>query len=134
MSRTIEIKFSINVDDAKEVKNLIDTLFNFLPEGYEQGSPEPETLEKKNPAKKKTPVKKAPEPEPELEEESSEEESSEEESEYTITDVRAKLSEKLNEGNNKTKIKSKLTKLGARNVTSLEASKYNEFVEFLDSL
>lgn len=51
---------------------------------------------------------------------------------YTVEEVRALLAEKVEA--NRTDIKTKLTALGAANVTALDASKYVEFVEFLNSL
>lgn len=50
----------------------------------------------------------------------------------SITEVRALLATKVNE--HRTEIKNQLTKLGASSVTTLEVDKYQEFVDFLNSL
>lgn len=55
-----------------------------------------------------------------------------EQSEYTITEVRVALSEKVQD--HRTEIKKKLTELGAKNVTAMDPSKYCEFMEFLNGL
>lgn len=55
-----------------------------------------------------------------------------EEKEYKIEEVREKLKEKVSE--HREAIKSKLTELGAPNVSSLDPSKYAEFVNFLEGL
>lgn len=49
-----------------------------------------------------------------------------------ISEVRALLATKVND--HRTEIKNQLTKLGASSVTTLEADKYQEFVDFLNSL
>lgn len=49
-----------------------------------------------------------------------------------ITEVRALLATKVND--HRTEIKNQLTKLGASSVTTLEVDKYQEFVDFLNSL
>lgn len=50
----------------------------------------------------------------------------------SITEVRTLLATKVND--HRTEIKNQLTKLGATNVTTLDADKYQEFVDFLNSL
>ena len=50
----------------------------------------------------------------------------------SIVEVRALLAKKV--GDYRTEIKNELTKLGASSVTTLEADKYQEFADFLNSL
>ena len=52
--------------------------------------------------------------------------------EITINDVRKALAEKVNE--HRTEIKDKLTELGAPSVTKLDKSKYQEMLNFLNTL
>lgn len=56
----------------------------------------------------------------------------EEESEYSITDVRSFMAQKLND--HRSEIKKKLTALGTDSVTNLEKAHYAEFIEYLQSL
>lgn len=56
----------------------------------------------------------------------------ESEKEYKVEEVREKLKEKVSE--HREEIKAKLTELGAPNVSSLDPSKYTEFVNFLEGL
>jgi hypothetical protein len=56
----------------------------------------------------------------------------EEESTVKVETVRALLSKKV--GNHRDGIKSKLTELGANNVSSLEVSKFGEFMDYLNDL
>lgn len=56
----------------------------------------------------------------------------ESEKEYKVEEVREKLKEKVSE--HREEIKTKLTELGAPNVSSLDPSKYTEFVNFLEGL
>ena len=60
------------------------------------------------------------------------EKSAEPEEEYKVEEVREKLKEKVSE--HREEIKAKLTELGAPNVSSLDPSKYTEFVNFLEGL
>lgn len=60
------------------------------------------------------------------------EEPVESEKEYKVEEVREKLKEKVSE--HREEIKAKLTELGAPNVSSLDPSKYTEFVNFLEGL
>ena len=52
--------------------------------------------------------------------------------EISINEVRKVLAEKVNE--HRTEIKDKLTELGAPSVTKLDKSKYQEMLNFLNSL
>jgi hypothetical protein len=54
------------------------------------------------------------------------------EDEPKIEDIRTLIGKKIQ--GHRTEIKSKLTALGANNVTSLEEGKYQEFIDFLKEL
>lgn len=104
------------------------------PEPEPQPEPQP-----KNPAKPAKPSKpaKAPKaepekPEPEPEPQPEPEKPAVEEKTYQVEEVREKLKEKVSE--HREEIKAKLTELGAPNVSSLDPSKYTEFVNFLEGL
>ena len=60
------------------------------------------------------------------------EETTNKESEIKISDLRTLLSKKVDE--HRDDIKAKLTELGAKNVTTLDESKYEEFHNFLKDL
>lgn len=60
------------------------------------------------------------------------EETTNKESEIKISDLRTLLSKKVDE--HRDDIKAKLTELGAKNVTTLDESKYEEFYTFLKGL
>lgn len=65
-------------------------------------------------------------------EEESEEESEEDENAPDISEVRKVLSTKVED--NREKIKTKLTELGAKSVSTLEKKNYAEFLDFLKTL
>ena len=73
-----------------------------------------------------------PQPESEPKSEPQPEKPAESEKEYKVEEVREKLKEKVSE--HREEIKAKLTELGAPNVSSLDPSKYTEFVNFLEGL
>lgn len=106
-------------------------------ESQPKPEPEPEsqsqTGEPAKPAKPSKPVKtpkSQPEPQPEPQPES--EKPADGERTYQIEEVREKLKVKVSE--HREEIKAKLTELGAPNVSSLDPSKYSEFVNFLEGL
>jgi len=105
------------------------------PEPKPQPEPQPEKPAK--PAKPSKPAKApkaepTPEPEPEPEKPAEEEAPAAEEKTYQVEEVREKLKEKV--ADHREEIKAKLTELGAPNVSSLDPSKYTEFVNFLEGL
>lgn len=85
-------------------------------------------------------VEEEPQPKPEIKEVVEEKPSAEEKvdettnnaSEIKISDLRTLLSKKVDE--HRDDIKAKLTELGAKNVTTLDEAKYEEFYTFLKSL
>lgn len=109
---------------------------DFIPPQPEPEKPaEPESPK---PARKRSPKPAAPaEPEKPAEPETpaaptEPEKPAEPEKEYKVEEVREKLKEKVSE--HREEIKAKLTELGAPNVSSLDPSKYTEFVNFLEGL
>ncbi len=139
MGRSIEVKFTVDVDNKSEVQGLIEMLHGFLPEGYvfEDRASDVKEMEVKDAEEVKAPAKKAPAKKAAakktapVQEEDPEDDGGEE---LTINDVRATLAEAIQNGGNKIAIKSKLTKLGAKNVTTLDPSKFKEFSDFLKEL
>ena len=99
-------------------------------------APAPAEPEAPKPARKRSP-KPAPQPEAPVEPEApaapaEPEKQAEPAKEYTVEEVREKLKEKVSD--HREAIKGKLTELGAPNVSSLDPSKYTEFVNFLEGL
>lgn len=97
--------------------------------------PEPQPEKPAKPAKPSKPAKASkaePAPEPEPEPQPEPEKPAVEEKTYQVEEVREKLKEKVSE--HREEIKAKLTELGAPNVSSLDPSKYTEFVNFLEGL
>lgn len=116
---------------------------DFIPPQVDFIPPQPESEkpaepEAPKPARKRSPKPVAPaEPEKPAEPEipaapAEPEKSAEPEKEYKVEEVREKLKEKVSE--HREEIKAKLTELGAPNVSSLDPSKYTEFVNFLEGL
>lgn len=103
---------------------------DFIPPQPEPEKPaEPETPK---PVRKRSPKPSIPaEPEKPVEPETPAT-PAEPEKEYKVEEVREKLKEKVSE--HREEIKAKLTELGAPNVSSLDPSKYTEFVNFLEGL
>ena len=81
-------------------------------------------------------VEEEPQPKPEIkevvEEKPAIEETTNNASEIKISDLRTLLSKKVDE--HRDDIKAKLTELGAKNVTTLDETKYGEFYTFLKGL
>lgn len=126
----VEVKVLIDVQDPKQVQAL-NALFATLAG---------EQVPQKNvqaPKQEKPKIEK-PKAEPAKEEEVTEtketpaEETKDDAPEIKIEEVRALLAKKVE--NNRSEIKTKLTALGAPNVTALAKDKYPEFVEFLNGL
>lgn len=96
---------------------------------------------KKQTASKPKTEKVEEQPQPKVEEEVAEEKPAAEEKveetasntpEIKISDLRTLLSKKVDE--HRDDIKAKLTELGAKNVTTLDEAKYEEFYDFLKGL
>lgn len=125
----VEVKVLIDVQDPKQVQAL-NALFATLageqvPQKNVQApkqekpkaeKPKAEPAKEKVAETKETPAEKTKDDAPEIK----------------IEEVRALLAKKVK--NNRSEIKSKLTALGAPNVTALSKEKYAEFVDFLNEL
>lgn len=122
----VEIKVQIDAQDPKQVEAL-NTFLSIIggSEAPAKSAPKKTTVSK---PKKEEPAKETPKAEPAKEELTQEQESSE----VSIEDVRALLSKKVK--THRTEVKGKLTELGANNVTSMDPSKYQEFMDFLNGL
>ena len=123
------IKVEVYVDTTKQEQIEALSSLLFLVGGSEpaqrtdhEPTPEPEKKPSRTRSKKEA-EKKDPEPTPAPEEEGPK---------WKVEQVREKLKEKVQD--HRDEIKSKLSELGAPNVSSLDPEKYNEFMEFLDSL
>lgn len=129
----VEVKVLIDVQDPKQVQAL-NALFAALageqvPQKNVQ-APEKAVAPKQEKAEK---TKADPKKETKQEEPAPQEETQEDDDpEVKIEEVRALLAKKVE--NNRSEIKTKLTALGAPNVTALAKDKYPEFVEFLNGL
>lgn len=137
MSNTLQ-KFEVEIDlsDSNQLSafhNLLCVIGGHETPVVELKAEEAETA--KPAAAKRTPktttTKSKPAPEPEEEEEQEEEEST-----VKLADVRKLLGDKINSGGDPTREKcaAQLKKLGAKNVSTLDSSKYEEFVAFLNKL
>ena len=125
----VEVKVLIDVQDPKQVQALNALLATLAGEQVPQKNVQAPKTEKPKAEKPKT--------EPAKEEvaetkETPAEETKEDAPEIKIEEVRALLAKKIE--NNRSEIKTKLTALGAPNVTALAKDKYLEFVEFLNGL
>ncbi len=109
---TIKISVEVSVNLSESTQSFIKSLFT---------STEVKQAEVKQAEVKQAEVKQAEVKQPEAPKSSK-----------TIEDVRKALSLKVNE--HREKIKQKLNELGAPSVTKLDASKYDELYNFLESL
>jgi hypothetical protein len=125
----VEVKVLIDVQDPKQVQALNALFATLAGEQVPQKNVQAPKQEKPKAEKPKT--------EPAKEEvaetkETPAEETKDDAPEVKIEEVRALLAKKVE--NNRSEIKTKLTALGAPNVTALAKDKYPEFVEFLNGL
>jgi hypothetical protein len=125
----VEVKVLIDVQDPKQVQALNALFATLAGEQVPQKNVQAPKQEKPKAEKPKT--------EPAKEEvaetkETPAEETKDDAPEVKTEEVRALLAKKVE--NNRSEIKTKLTALGAPNVTALAKDKYPEFVEFLNGL
>lgn len=125
----VEVKVLIDVQDPKQVQALNALFATLAGEQVPQNNVQSPKQEK--------PKAEKPKAEPAKEEVAETKETPAEETkkgvpEVKIEEVRALLAKKVE--NNRSEIKTKLTALGAPNVTALAKDKYPEFVEFLKGL
>lgn len=125
----VEVKVLIDVQDQKQVQALNALFATLAGEQVPQKNVQAPKQEKPKAEKPKTdPAKK----EVAETKESPAEETKDDAPEIKIEEVRALLAKNVE--NNRSEIKTKLTALGAPNVTALAKDKYPEFVEFLNGL
>ena len=125
----VEVKVLIDVQDQKQVQALNALFATLAGEQVPQKNVQAPKQEKPKAEKPKTePAKK----EVAETKEAPAEETKDDAPEIKIEEVRALLAKKVE--NNRSEIKTKLTALGAPNVTALAKDKYPEFVEFLNGL
>lgn len=98
------------------------------PKKQTSSKPKTEKVEEEPQAQPK--VEEVAEEKPAVEEKA--EETTNSDSEIKISDLRTLLSKKVDE--HRDDIKAKLTELGAKNVTTLDEAKYEEFYDFLKGL
>lgn len=125
----VEVKVLIDAQDPKQVQALNALFATLAGEQVPQKNVQVPNQEKPKAEKQKA------EPAKEKVAETKEahaEETKDDAPEIKIEEVRALLAKKVE--NNRSKIKTKLTALGAPNVTALAKDKYPEFVEFLNGL
>jgi non-homologous end joining protein Ku len=107
-----------------------------MDKGQEQIADKPKKQTASKPKSEKAEEQPQPKVEEVVEEKPAVEEKAEEvtnkESEIKISDLRTLLSKKVDE--HRDDIKAKLTELGAKNVTTLDESKYEDFHAFLKDL
>lgn len=125
----VEVKVLIDVQDQKQVQALNALFATMAGEQVIQNNVQAPKQEK--------PKVEKPKAEPAKEEVTETKEAPAEKAkndvpEVKIEEVRALLAKKVE--NNRSEIKTKLTALGAPNVTALAKDKYPEFVEFLNGL
>lgn len=131
----IEVKVVVDVQDQRQVEalnNLVAALAGDQAPQIIAQAPEKAVAPKQEKPKAEKP-KADPKKETKQEEPAPQEETQEDDApEIKIEEVRALLAKKVE--NNRSEIKTKLTALGAPNVTTLAKDKYPEFVDFLNDL
>ena len=125
----VEVKVLIDVQDQRQVEALNNLVAALAGEQAPQKNVQAPKQEKTKAEKPKAdPKKETKQEEPAPQEETQEDDALQ----IKIEEVRALLAKKVE--NNRSEIKTKLTALGAPNVTALAKDKYPEFVEFLNGL
>lgn len=134
---TVKMQLDENSSDAKSALAALFGLLNFSScycSGVSAEKPEPEKAEQKaedpKPAADPTP---APQPEPEKAEQKAEgPKPAAAAKKYKTEDVRAAMASKL--ADHRVDLVNKLKDMGAKNVSSLPEDKYEEFINFCNSL
>ena len=126
---TIEVNLHVNISLNEDVKSFLTGLFG----GNKQEQPTQQAHAAKpaQPAPAPKPAAKPaqPAPAPKPAEKSAEKPA---ESGLKIEDVRSLLMQKVND--HRSEIKEKLNELGAKSVSTLDPEKYQEMVDYLNSL
>lgn len=134
---TVKMQLDENSSDAKSALAALFGLPNFSScycAGVSAEKSEPEKAEDPKPAVDPTP---APQPEPEKAEQKAEQKAEDPKpaaaaKKYKTEDVRAAMASKL--ADHRVDLVNKLKDMGAKNVSSLPEDKYEEFINFCNSL
>lgn len=129
---TIEVNLHVNISLNEDVKSFLTGLFGGnKQEQPTQQAPAAKPAQPAQPAPAPKPAAKPAQPAPAPKPEEKPEEKPAK-SNYAIEDVRALLMKKVND--HRSEIKEKLSELGAKSVSTLDPEKYQEFVDYLNSL
>ena len=135
---TVKLQLDENSSDAKSALAALFGLPNFsscycLGVSAEKPDPQPE-VEAEKAAKSETKLAADPQPEPEKAEQKAEDPkpAAAAKKSYKTEDVRAAMASKL--ADHRVELVNKLKEMGAKNVSSLPESKYEEFINFCNSL
>lgn len=133
---TVKLQLDENSSDAKSTLAALFGLPNFsscycLGVSAEKTDPQPEA-EAEKAAKSETKLAVDPQPEPEKAEQKAEDSKPAATKKYKTEDVRAAMASKL--ADHRVELVNKLKEMGAKNVSSLPESKYEEFINFCNSL
>ena len=136
---TVKLQLDENSSDAKSALAALFGLPNFSScycPGVSAEKPDPQSeVGAEKAAKSETKLAADPQPEPEKAEQKAEDPKTEAKAEakkYKIEDVRAAMASKL--ADHRVELVNKLKEMGAKNVSSLPESKYEEFINFCNSL
>ena len=113
---TAEVKLTIDLTNVEQRK-LLNALFDLM--GNNEKRPEKAKKNAREPEKEKKATTGADKP-------------ATKEAAITINDIRSLVSQKA--ATHRQELKTKLTELGAKNVTTLDKAKYTEFAEYLKAL
>lgn len=139
---TVKLQLDENSSDAKSALAALFGLPNFsscycLGVSAEKPDPQPE-VEAEKATKSETKLAADPQPEPEKAEQKAEQKAEDPKpavaakKSYKTEDVRAAMASKL--ADHRVELVNKLKEMGAKNVSSLPESKYEEFINFCNSL
>lgn len=134
---TVKLQLDENSSDAKSTLAALFGLPNFsscycLGVSAEKPDPQPE-VEAEKATKSETKLAADPQPEPEKAEQKAEDpKPAAAKKSYKTEDVRAAMASKL--ADHRVELVNKLKEMGAKNVSSLPESKYEEFINFCNSL
>ena len=153
MSKFMEVKFSVDLEDSQQVAKLTEMLQVFMPndetpepdkteparrrtrkpkeETPKEETPKEETPKEETP-KEETPKEETPKEETPKEETPKEETPKETGQTVKIDEIRTLVVEKKD--NHRAAIKEKLTEFGVKNVTTLAEENYETFRDFLKEL